>query len=396
MSSSNLVRVAFITESTLGVTPPTGDFSTARFTSESMSGSPETTQSNQIRTDRLSSGQIVTGLTVGGDLNFELASEDAIESFMESAMLNTWNTQSLVTVDLTVAETSGVIEITRASGSWTGLIVVGDFLTLAGFLNAVNNTQVQVVEVIDTDTIRVVAGTSMVDEVGSGTTYKRADKLSIGSTKKSFTMEKAFLDLTTKALVYKGMLANNMSLNVAYGEILTGTFTFNGTKYENADAASEFATFGRTITPAATSNSMNGSIDMPFLATSAIGVLDKISFCIQSLALSLNNNYDPMNCIGEAAPKDYSPGTAEIEINMSTYLSTDNWPLLSKKLTQEPFSIGFMVKNIDGWYGFYLPAIQVSFDDPSSAGANQQISLDMSGTARVGLNGESSLTIYRS
>ena len=393
MSSSNLVRVALIEEVTLGVTPGSGDFSTARFTSENLSGTPETTQSQQIRTDRLSSGQVVTGLSVEGDLNFELASEDVLEELMESAMLNTWATQTLVTVDLEIDASAKTIE--RVSGTWS-LIEVGDIMTLAGFVNAGNNTQVQVVEKVSTTVVRVVAVDTLVTEVGSGTTYKRADKLSIGATKKSFSIEKAFLDLTTKAVIYKGMLANSMSLNVAYGEIITGTFGFNGTKYLEADSAGEFITDSRTITAPATSNSMNGSIDMPFLNSSAIGILDEVTFCIQSLAINLNNNYLAQTCIGEAAPKDYSPGTAEIEINMSTYLANGNWGLLAKKLSQESFAIGFMVKNLDGWYAFYLPAVQVTFADPSSSGANAEISLEMTGTAKVGANGESSLVIYRS
>jgi len=394
LSSSNLVRVAFIEETTLGETPVAGDFTTARFTSESLSGSPETTQSQQIRTDRLASGQIVTGLTVEGELNFELAKENSVDELIESAMLNTWNVQALVNVDLDI--NAGAKTITRASGSFTGLIVVGDILTLAGFTNAENNTQVQVTEVVSATVIKVVSATDLVTETGTGTSYKRADKISIGTTKKSFTIEKSFLDLTTKALIYKGMLVNSMNLNVAYGEIITGNFGFNGTKYVEANTAGEFVTNGRTIIAPATTNSLNGSIDMPFLISSAVGVLDQANFCIQSLSVELNNNYLAQTCIGEAAPKDYSPGTAEIQVNLSTYLSDVNWSILAKKLSQEPFALGFMVKNIDGWYGFYLPAVQVSFDDPASGGSNQEISLEMQGVARVGTNGESSIVIYRS
>jgi Phage tail tube protein len=394
MSSSNLVRVALIEEAVLGETPVAGDFATARFTSESLSGTPETTQSQQIRTDRLASGQIVTSLTVEGELNFELAKEPVIDNLIESAMLNDWNVQAIVTVDLSV--NSATNQITRASGSFSGLIVVGDFITLAGFLNVENNVIVQVIEVVSATVIKVASDSPLVTEVGVGTTYKRADKTTIGTNKKSFSMEKSFLDLTTKGIIYKGMLANTMNLNVAYGEIITGSFGFNGTKYQEADTAGEFITNARTITDPATSNSMNGSIDMPLLTSSAVGVLEQANFCIQSVSLSLNNNYLAQTCIGEAAPKDYSPGTAEIEVNMSTYLSDINWSILGKKLTQEPFSLGFLVKNIDGFYGFFLPAIQVSFSDPASSGPNAEISLDMSGVARVGLNGESSLTIYRS
>lgn len=394
MSSSNLVRVTFIEETTLGQTPVAGNFNTARFTNESLSGSPETTESAQIRTDRLSSGQVVTGLTVGGELSFELAKETAIDELLESAMMSTWNVHTPVTVDLTINATTK--EITRATGNWNTDVVVGDILTLSGFTNSGNNTQVQVVEIVSNTVIRVVANGVLVDEVDTNNQYHRADKLTIGTTKKSFSIEKAFLDLTNKASIYKGMLVNTFGLNVAYGSIVTGSFGFNGTDYALADAANEFITDGRTINSAATTNSMNGSVDMPFVNSSATGVLDEVTFCIQSLELSLNNNLSAQNCIGEAAPVDYAAGTAQIEANLSAYLADANWAVLANKLTQTPFALGFMVKNTNGWYGVYIPALQVSMPDPSSGGANQQISLQMQGVAKVGSNGESSLTIFRS
>jgi hypothetical protein len=393
MSSANLVRLAFIEEATYGVTPVSGDFDTARFTSEGLSGTPDTVESQQIRTDRLSSGQIVTGLQVGGEVAFELAKETQLEKFIESAMYSTWGTQSLVTVGLTY--TASTKRLLRASGSWSPSIVVGDFIRLSGFTNTVNNVTVMVAEIIDADEIRIIPQGVMVDETAAGAAYKRHDKISIGTTKKSFSMEKAFLDLTTKAIIYRGMIASQMSLNTAFGELITGSFTFSGNDYVTADAANEFITDGRTINAPATTQTFNGSIDMPFLSNSAVGTLDASVLDIQSVSISLNNNLNAQNVIGDVAPKDYSAGTAAIEISMSAYLTDPAWPILAKKLTQDPFALGYLLKNSGGEYGFYMPAIQVSFEDPSSQGINQDVLLDMSGQAKVGANGESSLTIYR-
>lgn len=394
MSSSNLVRLTFIEEATLGQTPVVGNFNTARFTSESLSGTPGTTESQQIRSDRMSSGQIVTSLAVGGEINFELAKESPLDILMSSAMMGAWSVVAPVAVDLdldAVAKT-----ITRASGDFNADLDVGDIFTASAFTNAENNTQYQVLEIVSPLVIRCSMPAGVVTEVGTGTSFHRADRIAIGTTKKSFSMEKAFLDLSNKALIYKGLLANSMSLKVAYGEIVNGSFGFVGTEYQSADAANEFITDGRVISAPATTNSLNGSIDMPFISSSAVGVLQDVGFCIQSLGLELSNNLTAQNCIGKVEAADFSAGTAQISIDMAAYLADSNWSLLQKKLSQAAFSMGFMLKNLDGWYGFYLPAIQVSFDDPSSGGANQEISLDMKGTAKVGPAGESALYIYRS
>lgn len=394
MSSSNLVRLAYIPEVTYGVTPVAGNFKTARFISESLSGTPDTVESQQIRTDRLSSGQIVTGLQVGGAVGFELAKEAALEDFIASAMYSDWSTLALVTVDLSY--NSGTKILTRASGSWiSDGIVVGDILTLAGFTNAGNNVQVQVAEVIDADEVRVVGPSTLVTEVGTGTSFKRADKIEIGVTKKSFSICKQFLDLTTKGINYRGMIVSEMELNVAFGELVAGSMTFQGNDYVTADTASELMTDGRTIDAAATTQTFNGSVDMPFFATSALGAFDISNLLVQSLSISLSNNLSAQTVIGDIAPVDYSAGTAAIGIEMAAYLNDPSWAILAKKLTQDPFEVGFLVKNNGGFYGFYMPAVQVSFEDPASPGANQDILLSMSGTAKVGATGQKSFVIYR-
>ena len=393
MSSSNLVRVALIEESVYGVTPAVGDFSTVRFTSESLSGTPETTESQQIRTDRLSSGQIVTGLTLSGDINYELAKETVIDKFFESALASTFSTSVPVTVDLTLVTTGSTL--TRASGDWNSDIAVGDVLTLAGFTSTVNNTQVMVVSINSATEIEIVGPDTLVDEVGSGTTYQLTDKMGIGITKKSFSMEKAFLDLSEKAINYRGLLVSSFNLSASYGEIVTGSFSFVGNDYEPVDAAADFMTDSRTITDPATTQSLNGTVDMPFLVSSQSGTLQEVASCIQSITIDYANNETAQNCIGRVAAKDYSLGTAVPSVTIEVYNSNDSFSAHFKKLTQEPFAIGFVVKNSGGFYGFYMPAVQVSFDDAQSQGRDQDITISMSGQAKVGANGESSLYVFK-
>lgn len=372
-----------------------GDFKTARFTSEKYSGTPETTESAQIRTDRMSSGQVVTGLAVEGGHSFELAKETALEDFLESAMFNAWDTSftsktRFFAIDVT-AKT-----ITAVAGSFVDEgLVVGDVINLTNFADTVNNVPVMVTSV--TALILEFAGpTTMVTCVSESATYQRAHKLTIGTTKKSLTIEKSFLDLTTKALIYRGALVSQMDLNVEYGALITGSFDTSGNDYDSADAASEFASYLEYITDPATTQSLNGSVDMPFTTTDVTGSFEQDTFCIQSLKLSLQNNLTTQVCIGRAAPENYNPGTAQISVDLSSYLKDANWDFLARKLSQDPFALGFLVKNTDGWYGVFLPALQVSFDDPASGGANQDISMEMKGTAKVGANGESALSIYRS
>jgi hypothetical protein len=393
MSSSNQVRLTFIEETVYGETPVAGNFKTARYTSDSLSGTPDTTESQQIRTDRYSSGQVVTGLTLSGDVNGELAKEDALDEMVESALYNTWATSIAVAEDMDIDAT--LFTITRGAGDFNSDVEVGDIITLSGFSNSVNNTQVMVASITSNTVITYIGPDTMVTESETGTSFIVSDKITIGTTKKSFSMEKAFLDLTEKAINYRGMIASSLSMQIAYGEIVNYTVGFSGNDYEPVEAGADFITDGRTLDAAATSGSMNGSIDMAFIGNSSTGTFAGTDFCIQSIDFNLNNNLTAQNCIGKVAPKDYSEGTASIEVSLSAYLSNESWSMLGKKLSQESFSIGFIIKNVDGYYGFFLPAVQVTGDDPASAGINQDVILSLTGTAKVGALGESPLTMFR-
>lgn len=370
-----------------------GGFKTARYISEKYSGTPETVESAQIRTDRQSSGQVVTGLTVDGGHAVELASEEAIEDFLESAMFNAWD-DSFTAHTRSIALDATAKTLTCVTGSFVDEgIVIGDIIVLTDFASAGNNVPVQVTAV--SDLVISYAGPTGMATVTESATYQRASKLDIGTTKKSLTVEKSFLDLTTKAIIYKGVLVSEMTLDVAYGSLISGSFDTQANDYDTADAASEFASYLEYISDPATSNTLNGSVDMPFLVTNVTGSYVQDSFCIQSLKVALNNNLTVQTCIGRAAPENYNPGTAQIKVDLKSYLKDANWDLLARKLSQDSFALGFMVKNTDGWYAFYMPALQVSFDDPSSGGQNQDVAIEMSGTAKVGANSESALSIFR-
>lgn len=393
MSSSNEVRIAYIKESVYAETPVAGNFSTARFTSESVSATPETTESAQIRTDRLSSGQVLTGLTVGGGLEVEFAKASDIDDLFEGAMMSTWATTAPVVEDFDIDVTAKTL--TRGAGDWNGEVALGQLVTLAGFA-AVNNVPVMITEIVSATVVKFIGEDTMVTEVGSGTSFTVNDEVGIGTTRNSYSVEKKFNDLTNKGIVYKGAYVDGFQLTAAYGDIVKGSFNFAAATYTPVDAAVDFITNARAVDAPATSTSLNGSVDMAFLASSDSGTFEGVNFCIQSIDITLANNLQAQNCIGKVGPDNYTLGQASVSISMSAYLSDDSWGLLAKKLSQESFSLGFILKNSGGHYGFFMPAIQVSFDDPSSGGQNTDIILSMQGVAKVGDSSEKSLYIYKS
>lgn len=88
--SADTTRVAFIPETTAGVTPATPVLQIARITSEGLSFNPSTTLSNEFNANRQVTDVIVSGGSSGGDFGFELSRNPWFEEMLQGVFGNDW------------------------------------------------------------------------------------------------------------------------------------------------------------------------------------------------------------------------------------------------------------------------------------------------------------------
>lgn len=404
MSSSNLVSIVYAKEAVYGTAPdPAGGITidTARFTSESLSGTPTTTESAALRSDRMSGGQVVTGMDVGGDLSYELARGTFFDDFIEAAMMSTWTAASaaVAAVAFTPDGTDNQKGVLAATGVGTGL-VVGDVISVA-YTDASGDPATDLFTIMTiTDADNLVVSSKRAQPAFTAGSSSRPAYCDIGATSTSFTTSKAYKDVTHLASTdehsqrYTGSLVSGMSIDSSYGAIVTGAFTMmaNGYLQENPSYEQQVVTGGGAVNPAGTSNPLNASIDVPVVAANGAAS----TWCLESFNISLDNGLTPQNCIGSIAPKKYDLGTAAISISASIYLGDQSYDdFMPAKLSQAPINMTFIMRNLNGGYAFTLPAVQLSFPDPSAGGANQPVMIEASGVAKVGANGESALRVYK-
>ena len=398
MSSSNAVSVTYIDETVYGTTP-TVTGATAiqqiRFTNESLSGTPLTVESGNIRIDRMSSGQVITGLEVGGDIGFELSRDVFIDKFLSMGMMSTWQsaTADISSVSFTIDGSNDQQGDLAGTGVGTGINVADVLKVTAGGEDYV----FQVITVTDADNL--VVGCKRGQANFTGATSRRPAYVDIGSAQQSVTLSKAYEDVVDVSddeysQSYSGTIVSGFNINVEYGSICTGTFNLsaNGYSQEKPSLQQNVVTAGGTVNAAPTAQPINASVDVPIVSTENLPT----NFCITSFAITLSNGLTPQNCIGKAAPTRYELGTASISIEAGAYLGASAYEaLMGKKLTQEGVPMTFILKNGDGGYALHFPAIQLSFPDPGASGANQQVMIEASGQAKVGASGESQLRIYQ-
>jgi hypothetical protein len=410
MSSGNLVQVVYAPETVYGMTDAFNSITmeTVRFTSESLSGTPTTTESETIRTDRMSSGLVATGLEVGGSIDWELASDKFFDDWFEAAMMSPWvaaNTLAGETVTLTPNPSNDQEADLVITGDFSTLpLVAGDILQLVPASGS--PVTVQVISVTSTTEAVVATKRGEAAIVGATMDVEIPQHLVIGAEQQSFVVGKAYLDVPHAGVggqehsqTYNGMLVGGFTVNATYGEIVTGNFEAMGNGYTQeagSPLAIKVAVGGGTVNPAGTSLPLNASIDFPLVTTSNGGVLASTEFCIESLSLTLDNGLDPSNCIGKVAPLAYTLGTASISITMSAYLSDTAYDsLMSGKLTLDELEISFSALNTFGGYAFRVPGAQLSFPDPSSEGQDTQTMIEAEGTGKVPAAGGSALMVYK-
>jgi hypothetical protein len=144
MTDSNRVQLAFVDETTPGVTPGSPRMRKARHTSAPLAFQPINTRSNEKRDDRMNSDPIRVGERNDGPVNFELSwpvPDSFLSSLIESALNNAWENTPVRDNDGTadsvitgVAETGGVYTVAAGAA-----FAAGHLARFTGFGEAGNN-----------------------------------------------------------------------------------------------------------------------------------------------------------------------------------------------------------------------------------------------------------------
>lgn len=413
MSSSNQVSIVYGPETAYGKKdlPISGvALKTAFFTSEGLSGTPITKESELIRTDRMSGGQNVVGLDTGGPVDFELAVDDFFDDWFEAAMMTTWvaKASSAETVTLTPDGGDDQKATVTIGGDYSSIgdgVAVNDVIQLLPASGAP-----VVVSVITVDsTTQITAATEKGQAAISAVAMTVAipAHLDIGTTKKSFIVGKAYRDVLgaggggtdQKSQTYLGELVAGFSLDARHGNAVEGSFSTlgNGYELESPSYEQQVIAGGGSVAAVGTNNTLNASVDVPVIATGDddAGAV-ATTFCIEGFQIELNNGLTPENCLGSAPPRDYALGQASLTVTTDIHLSTTSYEaFMASKLSQEPKSMLLSMINSSGGYAFQLSAVQLSFPDGASPGRNQAVKLQAGGVGKVGPLGVSALRIWK-
>lgn len=363
MADTSRVQLYGMPEATYGVVAPTA-LKTARFTGESLKFNVNTTQSKEIRQDRQITDIIQVGAEANGGFNFEL-SYAAHDQYLEGALMSAFSTPinfSGATVSANAADKS-----IGFSASNTPAVVPGQWVRVSGFAQAVNNGYFKVLTYaankITFDTTVV-----MVNEAAGPTIVIKGSMIRNGVTRKSYTLEKAFTDIT-QFISYRGMVVSNMNLNITANEIVTGDFGFMG---KNAVISATTCGTGSAVV-APTNPVMNAVSNVAAILENNAAINGTFA---KSLQIAINNNLRGKPGIGVLGNTDVGLGDCVVTGKLSVYFNDAT--MYTKYLNNTATSLSTrFVDALGNAYIITLPQVEFTDANPAAGGSNQDVMLEL-------------------
>jgi len=224
----------------------------------------------------------------------------------------------------------------------------------------------------------VLCGTWATDTPSVGT-----DQLQVGTTRRSFTVERKFANLTVPEWHrYTGVEMNTFNLSVAPDAMVTGSFgtiaqdssigtaEIAGASYNAASTTEPFDSFSGTITEGG----------------SAIGV-------VTSLEMTLENGINPLFVVGSDVTEEPSIGKSRVTGTLGVFFQSKT--LLEKFINETASALIFtLVDPVGNEYNFTLPNIKYTGGQPDVSGEGE-ITISMPFTALYDSTEGSNLTIER-
>lgn len=324
IASGALVEARLVAESTFGVTPASPTMKQLRHSGFNFNPKKATFESAEVRPDRQIADFRHGMRSVDGQIAQEMGVGFSTD-LLEGALASTWGTVTTGSTSLSVSSTS---EFTRASGSFvTDGFLVGDEIASSGFVVSGNNGRFKVVSVTalnltvisvtKVNGIATVNSTPLTDDVAASgrticvgaTTVSPGKRLKLGTTMKSYSLERGFTDISEWEL-YTGVIVDGFDLAAKPSGINTLTFTLKGANFSaSGSSAASVVTAPDTNAPL---DGLNGWLFEGDAFTAALGV-------VTSVDIKLANNRSIPGVLGQNTGAFPAEGRGVVTGKLSVY-----------------------------------------------------------------------------
>lgn len=408
MSDADRAGLSYIKETVFGVMPTSSPvLRDLLFTSESLGHQKTQVKSTEIRSDRQRDGLIRTSVHAAGAINFELW-PTAMDDFFEAAIQSdaAWSFKDTTIndqVDVSVDPANGGAFKSATNGKFDGLSV-GDWFETSGFSNTANNGFFKVTAVVSSPASVSIStlGSSTLTTESSGAIVDitKLSAVSQGTKIVTFSFEKVFADIASTFHHFLGMTIDNLTLNAAISQIITGSMDFLGAK-----GKSQSSTGGDGSNTPGVLAAFSGEPD-PFTAhADHVGIIlgaygDSALMRALSTSVTIANNMRNKHQIGKLGP--FEQGAGQIDVSGTTRIYFSSNTLYDTFINDNEFNAAVVLVQDDvgsgesSGYIIDMPRCKISDQPVVVGGSNQDVIADISWMAVRDVTEGNTVTIHRS
>ncbi|VXA55308.1 conserved hypothetical protein [Acinetobacter proteolyticus] len=192
-----------------------------------------------------------------------------------------------------------------------------------------------------------------------------------GDVRKTYTFVKVYSDIN-QVFIYRGVRINEATMNIATTGKITATFGLMGTLFEKTTTSP--VTSPLPVPDLALVSSLNVG-DLKVNGATVVGTA-----CMQTLALTINNNMEAIRCIGsqKLSATTYLEKIVDITVNTQYMFSAQSAGYIDFIKTRDTMPLEFSIEDAAGnGYAFQFPQLEVSEANHPDGGGEDTITIDI-------------------
>jgi len=385
LASTSQAQLQYLEETTYGVIDTLGTPKKLRMTGEDLKFEIQTETTKEINSTRQVSDSIQVGAEASGGINFELSYHE-YDSFIESLLSSTFSAFGTGGVkSLSVIFDTSTNTITDDGVDGFAGLSAGQWILIS---DSASNDGIYRIASMTNDVLTLDSATPLkADEgaAGSGVTVTVSSSRianSASTALKSFSIEKVFADVS-QYFMFTGMVTSRLELNIATGQILTGTFGFVGKSSSRSGATQ----FGASASASQSYGVMNAVDGVGAVSGGIGGILLRsagsdllANTYVQSMRVNIDAKLRGQKAVGVKGNAGIAPGTYSVEGTLGVYLADGS--VYDEAIAGNLVTLTFPVHDVNNnGYAFTFENCKLGVPTVTAGGMDSDVILSIPFTA---------------
>jgi len=341
----------------------TNNFVELPITGGSMSESPDTVRSSQLRSDAQLADMKRTGVEPTAAFDFEMQADNMdniLRAALRNSPANTWSNFAITAT--TISATASDKSLNDSGSGFSTSIPKGSWIYVSGFTgDTSNNGWKQVSKTTAPTAAKIIVEQTLVDDTAGESVTITSSEIRNGSDLTSFTLQMANLDISNTFRLITGARITDFGLNLSSQSIITGNVGFSGKRMTRPTSASG-------------AGSVSAAADVDVMSEVAafesfwIGGSEVTTYEMVSASLNISTTARPQMGLGNLQKVGMNLGPLDVTGSVEFYLESANYATLQDYLLNfTSFEFGFSLTDGTNKYFFHMPQVKLT-SEPGTVG----------------------------